>query len=164
MGHSRGASQSRDYNLSVSLRVGVLASLSTALFHVPVALLGVSLTQYAMLATLHAVLLFTLHARTRKALGPGRFFNAPVFHRVHHASDPVYIDRNFGGVLLIFDRIFGTFAPLESEPTYGVASQPSPTAPLRANLTPWLPLLERVRERPTLSGKLRELLLPRPTR
>jgi len=156
--------QSRDYNLSVSFRVGVLASLSTALFHLPLALLGVSLTQYALLASVHATLLFMLHARTRLALGPGRFFNAPVFHRVHHASDPAYIDKNFGGVLLVFDRAFGTFAPLDGEPSYGVASQPSPSAALRANVAPWLPLLERVRERPTLRGKLRELFVPRATR
>ena len=151
--------QSRDYNLSVSLRVGALSSLSTTLFHLPLALLGVSFAEYAALSTVHALLLFTLHSRTRLALGPGRFFNAPVFHRVHHATNPDYIDKNFGGVLLVFDRLFGTFVALGQEPTYGVAAQSSPFNPLRANLSPWLPLVERVRQRRTLTGKLRELFL-----
>lgn len=151
--------QSRDYNLSVSLRVGVLSSLITALFHLPLAVIGVSLEEYALLSTLHAALLFTLHARTRLAFGPGRFFNAPVFHRVHHASDAAYIDKNFGGVLLVFDRLFGTFTPLIGEPAYGVASHPSPLNPLAANVSPWLELRAQVRKHPTTAGKLRALFL-----
>ena len=151
--------QSRDYNLSVSFRVGVLSSLITTLFHLPLALLGISLEEYALLSTAHAALLFTLHARTRLALGPGRFFNAPVFHRVHHASDAVYVDKNFGGVLLVFDRLFGTFAPFNGEPTYGVASQPSPLNPVEANVSPWLELRARVQKRPTIAGKLKALLV-----
>jgi alkylglycerol monooxygenase len=153
--------QSQDYNLSVSLRVGVLASLSGAIFHVPLALMGLSLSQYVLLTSVHAILLFTLHARTRAALGPGRFFNAPVFHRVHHASDAPYIDKNFGGVLLIFDRVFGTFTPLQGEPSYGVSGQATPPDPLRANLSPWLSLLERVRLCPTAGAKVRELFVPK---
>ena len=151
--------QSRDYNLSVSFRVGVLSSLITTLFHLPLALIGISLEEYALLSTVHAVLLFTLHARTRFAFGPGRFFNAPVFHRVHHASDAVYVDKNFGGVLLVFDRLFGTFAPFNGEPTYGVASQPSPLNPVEANVSPWLELRARVQKRPTIAGKLKALLV-----
>lgn len=151
--------QSRDYNLSVSFRVGALSSLSTAIFHLPLALVGVSLAQYALLASVHALLLFTLHARTRIALGPGRFFNAPVFHRVHHASDASYIDKNFGGVLLVFDRLFGTFAALSGEPSYGVASQSSPLNPLHANVAPWVPLLRRVRREVSLSAKLHALFV-----
>ncbi|HET9933198.1 MAG TPA: sterol desaturase family protein [Polyangiaceae bacterium] len=151
--------QSRDYNLSVSLRVGVLSSLTTTLFHLPLALLGVSLEQYALLSTIHAGLLSTLHARTRLALGPGRFFNAPVFHRVHHASDSSYIDKNFGGVLLVFDRLFGTFTPLANEPTYGVAAQASPLNPLDANVAPWRALRAQVRELPTLRAKLKALFV-----
>jgi sterol desaturase/sphingolipid hydroxylase (fatty acid hydroxylase superfamily) len=151
--------QSNDYNLSVSFRVGMLASLSTLLFHGLLALAGVSATQYAAAVTVHAVLLFTLHARTRFTLGPGRFFNAPVFHRVHHAADAGYIDRNFGGVLLIFDRLFGTFAPMAGEPTYGVAGEPSPENPVAANVAPFEALLRSVRAQPTPGKKVRALFI-----
>jgi alkylglycerol monooxygenase len=151
--------QSRDYNLSVSFRVGVLASLSTMVFHALLALTGVSAAQYAAVVAVHATLLFGLHARTRFTLGPGRFFNAPVFHRVHHAADEGYIDKNFGGVLLIFDRLFGTFAPLTGEPRYGVAGEPSPDNPLLANVTPWETLAASVRAQPTLARKVRALFV-----
>lgn len=151
--------QSRDYNLSVSLRVGVLASISTAAFHASLALAGVSLTQYAAVATLHAALLFGLHARTKLAFGPGRVFNAPVFHRVHHGADRAYVDKNFGGVFLVFDRLFGTFAPYTTEPVFGVVGEECPALPLAANTAPWVALGARIRRQPTWRAKLRALLV-----
>jgi len=151
--------QSRDYNLSVSFRVGALASLSTLLFHATLALAGVSVTQYAAVVTVHGAILFTLHARTRFTLGPGRLFNAPVFHRIHHGSDAVYIDRNFGGVFLLFDRLFGTFAPLTQEPTYGVAGEAAPEDPIAANTAPFESLRRSLRAQPTLGKKLKALFV-----
>jgi alkylglycerol monooxygenase len=154
--------QSRDYNLSVSLRVGALSSLSTLAFHATLALVGVGVVTYAAVVTLHAALLFMLHARTKFRLGPGRFFNAPVFHRVHHGAEAAYIDKNFGGVLLIFDRLFGTFAPYTAEPSFGVAGEASPHNPLRANVEPLAALASSLRQQPTLAKKLRALFV-RPT-
>jgi sterol desaturase/sphingolipid hydroxylase (fatty acid hydroxylase superfamily) len=151
--------QSRDYNLSVSFRVGVLASFSTLLFHTTLALAGVSATQYAALATAHGAILFTLHARTRFTLGPGRLFNAPVFHRVHHGADSACIDKNFGGVFLVFDRLFGTFAPYTGDPSFGVAGEPSPENPVAANAAPFASLLSSVRAQPTLGRKVRALFV-----
>ena len=153
--------QSHDYNLSVSFRVGAFASLSTFCFHALLALAGVSVQLYAIVVTIHAVLLFGLHARTKLAFGPGRFFNAPVFHRVHHGADAASIDKNFGGVLLVFDRIFGTFAPYDREPTFGVAGDSPHMGPLSANVAPFRELANRARREPTLVGKLRVLLVPR---
>ncbi|MCS6899706.1 MAG: sterol desaturase family protein [Myxococcales bacterium] len=146
--------QSRDYNLSVSFRVGALTSLSTLFFHSFLALAGVDLVMYAALVAVHGGLLFLLHARTRFTLGPGRFFNAPIFHRIHHGAEAIYIDKNFGGVFLVFDRIFGTFAPFTEEPTYGVVGQPSPANPLAANLAPFEALLVSIRTQQTLRDKL----------
>jgi len=151
--------QSRDYNLSVSFRVGALSSVSTLGFHSLLALAGVSATMYAAIVTVHAALLFTLHARTKWTIGPGRFFNAPVFHRVHHGAEAAYIDRNFGGVLLVFDRIFGTFAPYTTEPTFGVAGGASPEDPVAANVSPFAELAREVGRRPTLAGKVRALFV-----
>jgi hypothetical protein len=47
-------------------------------------------------------------------------FNTPSHHRVHHASDPEYLDRNYAGVLIVWDRMFGTFAAERHRPTYGL--------------------------------------------
>lgn len=151
--------QSRDYNLSVSFRVGALASLSTFVFHSTLAVAGVSATEYAVVVTVHGAILFTLHARTKFTLGPGRLFNAPVFHRVHHGAEAAYIDKNFGGVLLVFDRVFGTFAPYTEEPSFGVAGEPSPENPLAANVAPLAALGASLRAQPTLRGKVRALFV-----
>lgn len=154
--------QSRDYNLSVSFRVGALSSLSTLCFHLVLALAGVKAPLYAAVVTVHAVLLFSLHARTKRALGPGRFFNAPVFHRVHHGADDAYIDKNFGGVLLVFDRLFGTFAPYTTEPTFGVVGEggaPASKDPVAANVAPFVALRRDVARQPTLRRKLRALFV-----
>ncbi len=154
--------QSRDYNLSVSFRVGALSSLSTLLFHALLALAGVKTALYASIVTVHAVLLFSLHARTRFALGPGRFFNAPVFHRVHHGREDAYIDKNFGGVLLVFDRLFGTFAPYAKEPTFGVVGEggaPASRDPIAANVAPWAALAREVAAEPTFGRKVRALFV-----
>ena len=151
--------QSRDYNLSVSFRVGVLASVSTAFFHLGLAVVGLSTEVYAAVVTVHAVLLFGLHARTKLVLGPGRVFNAPVFHRVHHGAERAYVDKNFGGVFLLFDRLFGTFAPYENEPTFGVVGEASPGLPLEANVAPWVHLAGIVRREPTFGRRIRALFV-----
>jgi sterol desaturase/sphingolipid hydroxylase (fatty acid hydroxylase superfamily) len=122
---------------------------------------GVSASLYAAVLTVHAALLFSLHARTKRALGPGRFFNAPVFHRVHHGADAESIDKNFGGVLLVFDRIFGTFAPYTHEPSFGVTGAPSPDNPLKANLAPFAALGHQLAGERTIAGKLRALFVRR---
>lgn len=49
--------------------------------------------------------------------------NTPSHHRVHHGVNPKYIDRNYGGIFIVFDKWFGTFAPEEEEPTYGITRQ-----------------------------------------
>ena len=53
-------------------------------------------------------------------------FNTPSHHRVHHASDPEYLDRNYGGILIIWDRMFGTFQRELHTPTYGLTSRSAP--------------------------------------
>jgi len=154
--------QSGDYNTSVSFRVGLFASLSTFVFHTALAVAGVSATTYAAVGTVHALLLFTLHARTTFAFGPGRFFNAPVFHRVHHAANDFAIDRNFGGVFLLWDRLFGTFAPFREGLVYGVDGEPNPRNPIAANFAPWAHLLGVLAQKKTLAAKVRALFVRDP--
>jgi sterol desaturase/sphingolipid hydroxylase (fatty acid hydroxylase superfamily) len=151
--------QSIDYNWSVSFRVGAFASLTTICFHSLLALAGVDPITYAAVGTFHAMLLFGLHAKTKLTFGPGRFFNAPLFHRVHHASNEAAIDRNFGGVFLVFDRLLGTFTPYREGLSYGVVGQDGPSDPLRANTAPWIALASTLAHKPTLAAKLRALFV-----
>ncbi len=64
---------------------------------------------------------FTHTERIGKLPRPVEFiFNTPSHHRVHHGSDPIYLDRNYGGILIVWDRLFGTFQPELHRPTYGL--------------------------------------------
>lgn len=151
--------QSADYNWSVSFRVGIFASLSTMCFHALIALAGVDPVTYAAVGTAHAMLLFGLHARTHFTFGPGRVFNAPIFHRVHHASNEDAIDKNFGGVLLVFDHLFGTFTPYRDGLEYGVTHEPVHHNPIVANVAPWVSLYREAASKPTVAKKLRALFV-----
>lgn len=58
-------------------------------------------------------------------------FNSPSHHRVHHGSDDIYLDKNYGGLLIIWDRIFGTFQKEEFKPTYGLTTQINTINPIK---------------------------------
>jgi hypothetical protein len=85
-------------------------------------------------------------------------FNTPSHHRVHHGSNPRYIDKNYGGTLIIFDRIFGTFEP-ESEPvTYGISYSLGTWNPFFCQLHHWGEMLQVAKRMPTLWQKIRVFL------
>ena len=90
-------------------------------FLAPLAFLGIAPEAVAILLTANLFYQFFLHTELVRSLGPLEFvLNTPSHHRVHHASNPEYLDRNFGGVLIIFDRLFGTFAAEHAHCRYGV--------------------------------------------
>jgi sterol desaturase/sphingolipid hydroxylase (fatty acid hydroxylase superfamily) len=101
-----------ELNLSAAFRFGWTGRLvGTTVFFLPLIWLG--FPPRAVFATLNLNLLyqFILHADWIPKLGPLEWvLNTPSHHRVHHAANPEYRDRNFGGVLIVFDRLFGTFA------------------------------------------------------
>ena len=68
--------------------------------------------------------------------------NTPSNHRVHHGRNPKYIDRNHGGVLIVWDRLFGTYQAEEEEPVYGITKPLASWNPLWANLHYWVELFE----------------------
>ncbi|RYZ65232.1 MAG: fatty acid hydroxylase family protein, partial [Proteobacteria bacterium] len=70
-----------------------------------------------------------LHTEVVRSYGVFDFvLNSPSHHRVHHACNPQYLDKNYGNVLIIWDRMLGTFAPEGEKPTYGLTHRISPTA------------------------------------
>jgi sterol desaturase/sphingolipid hydroxylase (fatty acid hydroxylase superfamily) len=90
---------------------------------------------------------FLLHTETVGRLGPlERIFNTPSQHRVHHACNPGLLDRNFGGVLIVFDRLFGTQAdePRGEPLQYGLMGTAPSHNPLRIALGGWAALLRRL--------------------
>lgn len=125
--------QSEDYNLAVALRQPLLEPLAWFPFYAGLALLGVSPVVYLIAYAVNRVYQFWIHTElVRKLPAPFEWlFNTPSHHRVHHGVQPQYLDKNFGAVLMLWDRLFGTFEPEIEPPVYGT------TVPLRAYSPLW---------------------------
>lgn len=117
------------FNLSASYRLAWTAGISGApLFYLPLIYLGFPPPAVFGMLALNLAYQFWLHSELLPKLGWFEWaFNTPSHHRVHHGTNPQYLDRNYGGVLIVFDRLFGTYAE-EIEPCrYGLVK------PLRSN-------------------------------
>lgn len=127
--------------LLASLRLGWTNLFSAGWsFYVPLVLLGFPPFMVVALLAFDLRYQFFLHTEAVGRLGPLEWvFNTPAHHRLHHASNPAYIDRNYGGVLIVFDRLFGTLAgERPGEPIrYGLAHRPATGNPLRLAFREW---------------------------
>jgi len=109
------------YNLSVGFRINFIHLFYRFLFWAPLCLVGITPEMILLLESLTAIWNFLIHTEKIKKLGLlDLIFNTPSNHRVHHASNPEYIDKNLGGILIIYDRIFGTYAKETITPIYGI--------------------------------------------
>jgi sterol desaturase/sphingolipid hydroxylase (fatty acid hydroxylase superfamily) len=130
--------QSEEYNLTTALRQPWLEGLVAWPFYVPIAFLGFPLEAFVLALTIDQVYQFWIHTRTIEKLGPIEgLLNTPSAHRVHHGIDPEYVDKNYGGILMIWDRIFGSYIEESHEPTYGTVKPLASFSPLRANVEGW---------------------------
>ncbi len=122
--------QSEDFNLAVALRQPAFESLTAIPFYLPLALLGVDPVTFAACYAANLSYQFFTHTELVRRLGPLEWvLNTPSHHRVHHGINPRYLDRNYAGVFILWDRMFGTFQEEDEPVVYGV------TEPLR-NLDP----------------------------
>ena len=128
---------SEDYNLAVALRQGIFTPWSSLPFYLPLAVLGIPPIVWATSNALNTLYQFWIHTRAIGKLGfLESFLNTPSHHRVHHGINPKYIDRNHAGILIIWDKLLGTFQVEEEEPVYGTVKplasfNPVPTRPNR---------------------------------
>ena len=131
--------QPREMNLSVGLRGPMLAALQVAPFLAPLTLLGVPLSVMFPVYLTHTTYKLLVHTRVVGKLGAiERVLVTPSQHRVHHATNERFLDRNFGGVLAVWDRLFGTAQEEDEVPTAGA---PVRFDPIENNLAPWRALL-----------------------
>lgn len=127
---------SEEYNLTTALRQ-TSGGFLTWIFYVPMALLGIPWEIFLAVGALNLVYQFWVHTRHVPKLGwYESVFVTPSNHRVHHAQNQVYIDRNYGGVFIVWDRIFATFQEeLDEEPCiYGIRKPLASWNPIWANL------------------------------
>ena len=87
-------------------------------------------------------------------------FNTPSHHRVHHGSDPIYLDRNYAGILIVWDRLFGTFQPELHRPTYGLTHQVDTYNLISLEYGHYAELVRDVRRAPTWRARLGYLFMP----
>lgn len=129
-------------HLASALRLGVTELLSgNWLFYLPLYLIGFKPLGVAAMMSANLFYQFWLHTEAVGRLGPlEAVLNTPAHHRVHHASNPPYLDRNYGGVLIIWDRLFGTYAEelAEAPPVYGLVNPPASRNPLGLLFGEWL--------------------------
>ena len=129
--------QSEDYNLSTALRQTSTGFLFTWIFYVPLFLAGLPLEVVATVNAIDLIYQFWVHTQHIGRLGwLDRVLVTPSNHRVHHAQNELYIDRNYGGILILWDRLFGTFQEeRDDEPVvFGVRKPLASWNPFRANL------------------------------
>jgi len=143
--------QSEEYNLSVALRQDAWQPLFSMWFYLPLALLGLSPATFATAYGLVIVYQYWIHTRLIGRMGPLEWvFNTPSHHRVHHGVDPKYLDKNYAGVFIIWDRMFGTFQPEEESPTYGTIEPLASWNPSWAHLTYGVKLARKAASMPTV--------------
>lgn len=129
--------QSEDYNLSTALRQTSSGFLLAWIFYLPMAIAGVPPLVFAVVGLIDLLYQFWVHTQQVGKLGWfDRWFCAPSNHRVHHAVNDRYLDRNYGGILIIWDRLFGSYACEDDrEPiVYGTRAPLKTFDPLWANL------------------------------
>jgi sterol desaturase/sphingolipid hydroxylase (fatty acid hydroxylase superfamily) len=129
--------QSEDYNLSTALRQTSTGFLFSWIFYLPLFLLGMPFEVFVTANAIDLIYQFWVHTQHVDKLGWfDRIFVTPSNHRVHHAQNEIYIDRNYGGILILWDRLFGTFQEeLDDEPVvFGVRKPLASWNPFWANL------------------------------
>jgi Fatty acid hydroxylase len=138
--------QSEDYNLAVALRQSILTSFTSLPFYYPMALLGVPPVVYATMVAASTLYQFWIHTELIGRLGwLERFLNTPSHHRVHHAVNPQYLDKNYGAILIVWDRLFGTFVEERDPPVFGTTKPIASFNPAWAQVQTWFEIAEKAR-------------------
>lgn len=135
---------SERFNLSVAFRQSWVPFLGVV-FWLPLAFVGFD---PLMIMTMQMVSLFyqeLLHTQAVPRLGPLEWiFNTPMHHAVHHGSNPEYLDKNYGGVLIVWDRLFGTFAPATVPVRFGLTTSLDSHNPLVIAFHEWVAMARAV--------------------
>ncbi|XP_046337405.2 alkylglycerol monooxygenase-like [Haliotis rufescens] len=125
---------SEDYNLTTALRQSAILKLFTWIFYMPMALC-VPPSIFCVHNQFNLLYQFWIHTETIEKLGPLEYIiNTPSHHRVHHGRNPYCIDKNYGGTLIVWDLLFGTFQQEETRVVYGLVHPLSTWEPITAQL------------------------------
>lgn len=139
--------QSEDFNLTVALRQSSTAFIWSFPFYLPLALIGFDPMQFVTVGAFNLLYQFWIHTEHVDKIGwLENILNTPSHHRVHHGRDPKYIDKNYAGVFIIWDRMFGTFKEEEERPHYGITKPVNSWNPVYANFAHYIDLYHYVKQ------------------
>lgn len=154
---------SRRYNLSTALRLSWTTPFTGLPFWWLLPLFGFHPAWIVGVHAFSRAYQFLLHTQLVGKLGPLEWvLNTPSHHRVHHGSDPEYLDKNLGGIFIVWDRLFGTFAEERRAPTYGLVGARRHD-PLDVAFGRWRELGKAVRAPGTWWQRCRRLLVHPPS-
>lgn len=146
---------SQHYNLATALRQP-WTPFPAILFYAPLALFGVPPWMILASGGLNLIYQYWIHTEAIRSL-PRWFsfiFNTPAYHRVHHASNPRYLDKNYGGVLIVWDRLFGTFQAEDEQPVYGLTKNISSFNPLVIAFHEYVAIVRDIKQAKGLRDRL----------
>ena len=140
---------SQHYNLSTALRQTWTGKFSFSfIFGLPLALIGFPPEMILFVGGVNLVYQFWIHTELIDRMGPFEWiFNTPSHHRVHHATNPRYLDANYAGTLIIWDRMFGTFVPEDREEKvrYGIVKNLTTFNPVMIAFHEWIAIAKDLR-------------------
>jgi sterol desaturase/sphingolipid hydroxylase (fatty acid hydroxylase superfamily) len=152
---------SQHYNLSTALRQAVLTPITGPIFWAPLALVGFPPVMILTAQAWSLLYQFWLHTEAIPKLGPFEMiFNTPSHHRVHHGANVEYLDKNHAGILIIWDKMFGTFEPERKRVEFGLTKNIESFHPLRISFHEIAAIARDVSRAPTLRAKLGYILRP----
>jgi sterol desaturase/sphingolipid hydroxylase (fatty acid hydroxylase superfamily) len=147
---------SQDYNLTVGFRLCLIEGLFEWAFLIPMILIGFNPFQAIIGLILMAQYQHWIHTERVHKLGwLDEVFNTPSVHRVHHGSNRQYLDKNYGGILMLWDKLFGTYQREVEEVTYGLTRNINTNNPVTINIAEFRNLWRDMRKCRTLGDKLR---------
>eukprot|EP01132_Coremiostelium_polycephalum_P002509 gene2509-3107_t len=149
---------SEKYNLTTALRQGVFQIWASWVFYLPLGFF-IPPQVYFFHKQFNTLYQFWIHTQLIGKLGPIEWiFNTPSHHRVHHARNPKYLDKNYAGTLIIWDRLFGTFEPEDEKVYYGLVHALNSHDPSWCQVHHWHEIYEKLKLYPSWADKLKVLV------
>ena len=148
---------SNQYNLSVAVRQSWFSGIAHWIFYLPLAFVGFPLWAFLTMHGLNLIYQFWIHTKTITKLPKviEHIFNTPSHHRVHHGVNDEYLDKNYAGIFIFWDKMFGSFVEEKAAVRYGIIKPIDSYNWLWINSHGWAETWEALKTKKTLSGKLR---------
>ena len=152
---------SRHYNLSTALRQSWTTPFTSPIFWVPMVLIGFPPWMILIQQAISLLYQYWIHTELIGRMGPFEvLFNTPSHHRVHHGRNVQYLDRNYAGILIVWDRLFGTFEPEEEAVDYGLTKNIETFNPVKIAFHEWGAMFRDFRAARSWTDRLQVLLQP----